>query len=293
MQRIFLVGCPRSGTTFVQATLARHPQIFSLPETAFFENILLDLERRVHPDVAVRPATYRRSGWLIRKRSRRAARAALTAIAADLGSATPTSMRCWSLQAGTKALVEMLDSSAAAQGCQAWLEKTPNHVHYVEEIRRYVPGVKFIHLLRNGEDVIASTLDAVMRYGDQGAALAFDRGLSWWVDYWNRAMTIHRACVGQPEHCFVFYEDLVADFEHERRRLCEFIGVDPDCDLQSAQDLKFRDEPWLKTAVSGQLLPARSKFDGLFGPQLQQWMRSHLLDYGELRAEFIATQTAR
>ncbi|WP_165371642.1 sulfotransferase family protein [Pseudolysobacter antarcticus] len=293
MQRIFLVGCPRSGTTFVQATLARHPQIFSLPETSFFENILLDLDRRVHPQASARPVAYHRNGWLVRTRSRRRARAALTTIAAGLGSATPTFLRCWSLQAGTQALVDMLDHSAAAQGCQAWLEKTPNHVHYVEEIRRYVPGVKFIHLLRNGEDVIASTLDAVMRYGNRGAASAFDRGLSWWVDYWNRAMTIHRACVGQPEHCFVFYEDLVADFENERRRLCKFIGVDSDCDLQSAQELNFGEEPWLKSAVSGRLLPARPKFDALFGPKLQQWMRSHLLDYGELRAEFLATQALR
>ncbi len=36
MQRIFIVGCPRSGTTLLQSVLAAHHDVFSLPETAFF-----------------------------------------------------------------------------------------------------------------------------------------------------------------------------------------------------------------------------------------------------------------
>ncbi|NJL55543.1 sulfotransferase [bacterium] len=32
---LFLVGCPRSGTTLLQSMLASHPQIASFPETKF------------------------------------------------------------------------------------------------------------------------------------------------------------------------------------------------------------------------------------------------------------------
>jgi hypothetical protein len=33
--RLFLVGCPRSGTTLLQSLLAAHPQIASFPESHF------------------------------------------------------------------------------------------------------------------------------------------------------------------------------------------------------------------------------------------------------------------
>ncbi|MGL4503377.1 MAG: sulfotransferase family protein, partial [Planktothrix sp.] len=37
--RIFLVGCPRSGTTLLQSLLAAHPQIASFPESHFFQSL--------------------------------------------------------------------------------------------------------------------------------------------------------------------------------------------------------------------------------------------------------------
>jgi hypothetical protein len=40
MKRVFIVGCPRSGTTLVQALLARYPGVHSFPETRFFEALL-------------------------------------------------------------------------------------------------------------------------------------------------------------------------------------------------------------------------------------------------------------
>jgi hypothetical protein len=42
IQRVFLLGCPRSGTTFLQAALSGHPAIASIPETAFFERTMPD-----------------------------------------------------------------------------------------------------------------------------------------------------------------------------------------------------------------------------------------------------------
>jgi len=34
--RIFLVGCPRSGTTLLQSMLARHDRVFTFPESHLF-----------------------------------------------------------------------------------------------------------------------------------------------------------------------------------------------------------------------------------------------------------------
>ena len=37
MARVFIVGCPRSGTTLLQAMLASHETVYSFPETHFFK----------------------------------------------------------------------------------------------------------------------------------------------------------------------------------------------------------------------------------------------------------------
>ena len=38
--RLFVVGCPRSGTTLLQCLLGAHSQIISLPETAYFADLI-------------------------------------------------------------------------------------------------------------------------------------------------------------------------------------------------------------------------------------------------------------
>ncbi|MEQ8960988.1 MAG: sulfotransferase [Coleofasciculus sp. C2-GNP5-27] len=43
-ERIFLVGCPRSGTTLLQSLLAAHPQIASFPESHFFRHLIPEFE---------------------------------------------------------------------------------------------------------------------------------------------------------------------------------------------------------------------------------------------------------
>lgn len=55
MQRTFIVGCPRSGSTLMQAMLAHHPVVLILPETAFFECLCGHLEWRWHDRDARQP----------------------------------------------------------------------------------------------------------------------------------------------------------------------------------------------------------------------------------------------
>ena len=51
-----------------------------------------------------------------------------------------------------------------AQGKTIWLEKSPDHLRYIDQIEKLVDEAKFIHILRNGFDNIASIYDLAGKY---------------------------------------------------------------------------------------------------------------------------------
>lgn len=281
MQRIFIVGCPRSGTTLVQAMLARHPAVLTLPETAFFEHLYGNLEWRWGDSGARQRRRLRQRLGLAHQQ----ARATLGRLRRQLPSRR--GLPCWPLRTASCArrFIGLLDASARAEGRTAWIEKTPCHLLYIPEIEQHLPDARFVHVIRHGEDVLASITDASLRYEDQAA---FSGGLAKWSQRWNRAAMIHGMHAASPRHHFVFLDDLVRDAQREWRSLCCFLGLDPAVELeasrvQSIADL--REEPWKHEAVNGQLGRPRRKAESLFGPQAREWLRRQLTPYEELRRE--------
>ncbi|WP_243042647.1 sulfotransferase family protein [Dyella sedimenti] len=281
MRRTFVVGCPRSGTTIVQALLARHPAIYTLPETAFFEQLHGDLAWR-WGDAQVRPSRRRwRQRLGLTRRHMREAFAALHLQLTGRRPIRPTGLHRRTL---AQRFLALLDGSAAAAGRQMWLEKTPNHLLYIPEIQALAPDARFIHVVRRGEDVLASLMDVYLRFENDAA---FGGGAVHWARRWNRAVDIHGRYVGHPSHHFVFLEDLVHQPEAEWERLCAFLDLPADVPLDSAcqQSIANLDyEPWKLSAIHGQLRPADRKVDGLFGPKMQRWLQTHLASYDDLRA---------
>ena len=281
MQRTFVVGCPRSGTTIVQAMLARHPQVFTLPETGFFPRLLGGLHQRLG-DEGVKPRRRnlaRRLG-LTRRYGRREF---LELQRSLLGTEQPLSRAPWFQDTCVSRFIGMLDNLAERAGRSAWIEKTPHHLLYLPEIEHYLPDARFIHVIRPGMDVLASITDADLRYDNK----AFSGGLMQWVRRWNRAVDVHRSRIGVRNHHFVFLEDLISNPADEWQRLCTFlrlsthVELDQSC-LQNIADPKV--EPWKRDALSGLPQPSDSKVESLFGPQLREWLRERLSSYEELYA---------
>ncbi len=279
MQRIFIVGCPRSGTTIVQAMLARHPQVLTLPETALFE--------RLYGEVAVRWGDH---GASSRPRlatqlgfARQNGRRALVRLQRKLGTANASAP----LRRGAcaKRFVQLLDDLTIQSGRDSWMEKTPNHLLYIPEIEQHVPEARFVHVVRRGVDVLASIADANLNYDDNHD---FGGGTKLWANRWNQAVAIHRHYIGRANHHVVFLEDFVADTAGEWRRLCEALALDPEVLLdrvcqQPVADLA--DEPWKRQAVRGWLRPPRSKAQALFGPELLSWLSRRLVPLEPLREQ--------
>ena len=145
--RVFVVGCARSGTTLLQAMLASHSRVFSFPESHFFCRAV---------------SKRRRHRWL-GFTDRQAAQAVLRELAVLVGRPDLERMvpgRSPLFRSYSRAFVDIVDQAAAGQGKDVWVEKTPHHVDFLSMIPRYVPGARFVHILRDGRDVVASQIDA-------------------------------------------------------------------------------------------------------------------------------------
>lgn len=286
MKRTFVVGCPRSGTTIVQAMLARHPSVFTLPETAFFEYVHGNLAWRwgdAHAEH--RPPRLRQRLGFSRKHERQL----LLSLRAMGEEAAPGTLPRPSLRGDAlqSRFVRLLDELARSAGRDTWLEKTPNHLLYLPEIEAAVPDARFVHVVRPGAETIASIIDASMLFESDNA---FGGGTIHWARRWNRAMQIHRAHLNHPRHYLLFLEDLIAQPHQTWNELCRFLDLDPGRSLDdhcSQTIANLEREPWKRRALHGHLGVPERKVDNLFGPKVQRWLQARLASYDALRAQWL------
>ncbi|MBT8395681.1 MAG: sulfotransferase, partial [Gemmatimonadetes bacterium] len=156
-RRILVMGCSRSGTTLLQSLFASHSGVHTFPETGLFLKAF-GMRGWVLP--------WARLGLSLGKE-----RGALARLLPSTGGATgplpslpPYHPR---LSRSLEASADFLDGLAAANGKKAWVEKTPRHVFHARRIGRVVPGVSCVHIIRRGEDVVASIVDRAKRYPDR------------------------------------------------------------------------------------------------------------------------------
>lgn len=285
--RLFLVGCPRSGTTVVQAAIGRLPGIFTLPETRWFHLLLggFDDWSSHGGDERVR-RKWRRRLAVVGQRTHRELRQAMAYAMAD----APRLRRHLRGTSYVGEFVRRMDQAARRQACSHWLEKTPEHYAYIEIIRRFIPDARFIHVIRNCRDVVASAIAAQIRYADHGV---FSGGIPQWVARWNRAAETHLQYAGCDGHLVMRYEDFAAAPEDWLERVRAFARIEgaprPDASPMVA-DLEA--EPWKRQSVNAPVCAAPSRFDDMFGTQLQDWLRQHLRDYDSVSAELRRRQHA-
>jgi len=178
---VFVIGSPRSGTTLLRLILDSHPRISCGEETHF----LRDLEAIVGRNWEL-VATYGlpRDWWLERIR----------ALYADFQA-------------------EVLARSGKAR----WAEKDPTYTLHLPFVEELFPDALYVHLLRDGHDVVASFRD---RWGYTSAARA---ARTEWARYVTAARDLGQRL---PDKRFLElrYEELVRDPEAQARRLFAFIG---------------------------------------------------------------------
>jgi hypothetical protein len=207
---IFVVGCPRSGTTMLQLMLHSHPRIAVPPENRYF---LRGYQNRAGFGDLRDPANRRALGEFITKRrqfrdfklDREMVIKAIVEAPPTLGSAYETVMR----------------EFAAANGKQRWCDKRPAYLHHTDAILRLFPDAQFVHLIRDGRSCVASLKR--MPWWKGGA----EAGVVHWVTAIDRGRAMKRRM--PPGTWFEFqYEKLVGDPETELRALCAFLNEEFD-----------------------------------------------------------------
>ena len=265
--RVFLVGCPRSGTTLLQSMLAIHPHIVSFPETHFFE--------RVNPRLAaVGLASPRR-----RDRKR------LLQFLAEVGHPEMESLiprYAVTLRRSIGSFVDVLDAVTLAQGGTIWVEKTPGHLHYIDLIETHIPDARFIHLVRQGEDVVASLYQVSTEYPEIWGAPATLEGC---IVRWAGDLELTRRQLHKTQHTLVRYEQLLDHPRPVLAELCKFIGVEFSPTMMTehssvVETLVLEGEAWKDSAkAAGLHRPAVRKFERLLDQEQQSYVRDQLADY--------------
>jgi hypothetical protein len=277
MRRTFVVGCPRSGTTLVQAMLARHPDVFSLPETYFFDALIGDTKLRWQDREARSTRRWYHRAGMAQSWGRHHLR---DLERVHLGPQHAKRLpRRW--RSCVSRFTAMLDEATRRSGRRVWVEKTPTNLLYIDEIEATIPDAYFVHVLRDGMDVVASIIDGDMRLETGG----FRGGIARWARRWNRAMELHKAHMGEARHHFLCLEDLIANPSGEWETIRALLGLDNNKPLleQPGCSVADTEEFWKDDAVTGVVRPVESKVRAVFGPQSIAWLEGHLADYRPIR----------
>ncbi|MER6825922.1 sulfotransferase [Streptosporangium sp. NPDC000563] len=207
---IFILGCPRSGTTMLQLMLHAHPRVAIPPETRFMVSAY---QRRLQFGDLNDAAHRRELGeWVVDRRQSRFHELELDRdeVLDQIVGGPPTL---------GSALGIVLRAYAARHGKPRWGDKRPSYFQYTDVLLRLFPDAQFVHLIRDGRDCVASLKEMPWYNGTVYSA----------VSAWAEAIDFARH--GAPKlpggsYHELRYEDLTAEPEAHLRRLCEFLGED-------------------------------------------------------------------
>ncbi|MGD0164574.1 MAG: sulfotransferase [Candidatus Sulfotelmatobacter sp.] len=140
---VFVLGCPRSGTTLLYHMLlsAGDFAVYRTESNVFnllvprFRGMRSAADRRELMETWLRSELFRVSGL-------------------DAGEINARIMA--ECRGGGDFLRIVMQEVARKQGVRRWADCTPDHLLYMEEIKRQIPDALFIHIIRDGRDVALS-----------------------------------------------------------------------------------------------------------------------------------------
>jgi hypothetical protein len=229
---LFVVGCPRSGTTLLQRMLDAHPML-AVSNDPHFIPFAPGVDAGLDP-----PLTPQLVEWLLGYRT-----------FGRLGLDEGTLRRAAAGASTYRELVAALyDAFGDARGKPLAGEKTPRYVRYLPLLRSLFPHARVVHLLRDGRDVALSTLEWARPDRGPGRFELWRENplavcaLSW---HWHVATGMHDAAAFGDLYSEVRYEDVVADPEATMRRVADALALPFAVEMLEFHSGRTRAEPGL------------------------------------------------
>lgn len=215
---VFIVGCPRSGTTLLQRIVDAHPEIAITPEThwvpAFFrDGVGLTTEGFVLPELVEELFSHRNFSKM-----------GISHVDLEglLGDGRPVSYSSF--------VSGIFDLYGRQHDKPLVGDKSPGYARDIPLLHTLWPAAKFIHLIRDGRDVCLSAINwkrkipAMTSRFPTWAEDPVTTAALWWECHVRLAREAGNA-LGPDLYSEIRYEALVAHPAEECARLCAFLGV--------------------------------------------------------------------
>lgn len=181
---VFVIGAPRSGTTLLQNIIASHDELFSIEgETGIFSYQNLFAKNRKH---------FGLSDEEIEK---------IMSESKDIVDFFQKGINVISKQNGNK----------------IFIEKTPQHILYLEFLLKHFPNAKFVHIVRDGRDAFCSAR--------KHSGIQQNTSLKRYVNYWKKCVSCPMLTKNTSALYTVKYEDLSNNPKVEIEKVMKFLAL--------------------------------------------------------------------
>lgn len=212
---VFILGCPRSGTTLLRLMLTSHSKICIPPESNFIMDLFPEwnnaaFHNKYQIDCALK-ALYDNDKFpewdiprnLIKNRL-------LSRLPFDFAGFVNQIYLCY---------MEKLGKSGV------WGDKNPGYIHHLDKIIQLFPNAKIIHMVRDGRAVFSSGLKANKIKSDLGLPPKFSGDAFSSYLSWKTALDSAKNKSGLPNFYEIKYENLLDRPSAVLGKVCTFLNV--------------------------------------------------------------------
>lgn len=208
----FIVSAGRSGTTLLQAILTQQSEICIPPESDMLGSLIAEYQQ-----------TYCRLSW----------REIVTLFCGKLACGMEFchwdillkgfNFEARKIPEGQRSLARLIDLyfqfflKKHAPEATRWGDKTPHYVLWLPQIDSVFPEAQYVHIFRDGRDVVASYLQL-------GWVRSVADGCDMWLSRIQAAMDYSQRTNGR-KFLMVRYESLVQTPEPVIQQVCNFLGL--------------------------------------------------------------------
>ena len=187
---IFVVGCPRSGTSVLAHSIGRHPRAWRSAESDFLIPLIRSL-KEIHQFGSTRGDKH----WLSRE-----------------GVSAEEFLRF--VGYGVNALY------TERSGAKRWVEQTPAYALHAPDLVTTFPGAQFVNIVRDGREVVNSMIHSNF---DTRWARDFSKACQTWVEYIEAARQFEAGWPGKM--ITVRNEVMSAEPARVMGKMLDFLGL--------------------------------------------------------------------